>query len=75
MSNLKTRVKYLEKVSTVGTVAGVLGGTAVVRRVEGGLFHLPSGEIVTEDQLHERLRGCSGHLLILGGWHLEYMKQ
>jgi hypothetical protein len=72
---LKTRVDKLESRSTAGTVAGALGGMAVVEELPDGKFELPGGEVVTQNELDDRLRGCKGHLLILGGWHFEHMEQ
>ena len=66
--SIKTRIEKLESRSTAGTVAGALGGMAVVTRLPNGRYRLSDKREFTQAELDVLLRGCTGKLLILSNW-------
>lgn len=63
--NLRSRVERLELKSNVGTIAARLGGMAVVTELPNGHYEIRDRRVLTDDELHEMLAGCTGRLLVL----------
>jgi hypothetical protein len=65
MTDLKARVEKLEATSTAGTMAGWLGGMAVLEKRNDGHYESCDKCVLTEDELHEALAGWTGRELAL----------
>jgi hypothetical protein len=65
--SIKTRLEKLEAAAP-DDVAARLGGTDVVERLADGRYQLPDKREVNQSELDAILRGCTGKLLVLGGW-------